>query len=58
MTLNSRFQRLGVRAHHLADLLAVLEQHKSGHGADAELLRDVGDVVDVELVEAGGGVFV
>lgn len=35
----------------LADLFAVLEEHKGGHGADAELLGDVGDLVDVDLVK-------
>jgi hypothetical protein len=47
---------LGVRADNLADLLAVLEEDEGGHGADAELLCNVGDLVDVELVEAGFGV--
>lgn len=44
---------LDMRAHDLADLLSVLEDHKGRHGADAEFLGDVGDFVDVELVEAG-----
>jgi hypothetical protein len=47
---------LGVRTDDLADLLAVLEQEEGGHGADAEFLRNVGDLVDVDLVEAGVGV--
>ena len=45
-----------MRAHHLGDLFPVLEEDKSGHGADAQFLGDVGDLVDVEFVEAGGGV--
>lgn len=35
----------------LIDLLSVLEVDESRHGADAQLLRDVGDLVDVDLVE-------
>lgn len=58
VALDSGLEGLGVRADDLGDLLAVLEQQEGGHGADAELLRDVWDLVDVELVEAGGGVFV
>ena len=55
---DSRLECLGVRAHDLGDLVAVLEEQECGHGADAELLRDVGDLVDVELVEARCGVFI
>ena len=54
--LNGSLERLGVGANDLADLFAILEQHKGGHGADAELLGDLGHVVDVELVEASVGV--
>jgi hypothetical protein len=56
-TLNSRQERLGVRTHDLLDLLLVLEDQECGHGADAELLRNVGDLVDIELDEMGAGVF-
>lgn len=56
MLLDARFDGLGVRADDLTDLLAVLEEYESGHGADAELLRNVGDLVDIELVEACLGV--
>lgn len=35
----------------LGDLLATLEEHESGHGTDAQLLSDVGDLVDVDLVK-------
>lgn len=45
-----------MRPHDLGDLFPVLEEDKSGHGADAQFLGDVGDLVDVEFVEAGGGV--
>jgi hypothetical protein len=53
---NAGLDGLGVCAHNLTDLLAVLEEDKCGHGADAELLCNVGDLVNVELVEAGFGV--
>jgi hypothetical protein len=56
--LDSRLKRSRVRTHNLANLLAVLEEHDSRHGADGELLRDVWDFVDVELVEARVGVLV
>lgn len=56
MLLDSGLESLGVRANDLADLLAVLEEQEGGHGADAELLRDIWDFVYVELVEAGVGV--
>lgn len=58
MLLNRRLQRSRVRADDLADLAAVLEQQESGHGAHAVLLRGLGDLVDVDLVEARGGVVV
>lgn len=47
-----------IGADDLADFLAVLEDDEGGHGADAELLGHVGDLVDVELVEAHGRVLV
>jgi hypothetical protein len=43
---------LGVGADDGLDLSAVLEEDKGGHGTDSELLGDVGDLVDVDLVEA------
>lgn len=39
------------------DLFLVLEDQEGGHGADAELLSHVGDLVDVELDEVCAGVF-
>jgi hypothetical protein len=54
--LDAGLNGLRVCAHDLTDLLAVLEEDKGGHGADTELLRNVGDLVDVELVEACVGV--
>jgi|TARA_R110002003_G_scaffold595_10_gene20785 hypothetical protein len=50
--LDTSLDGLGVRADNLADLLAVLEENESGHGADTEFLGNVGDLVDIELVEA------
>lgn len=54
-TLDSRQERLGVRTHDLLDLLLVLEDQEGGHGADAELLRNFRDLVDIELDEVGVG---
>jgi hypothetical protein len=54
--LDSRLEGLGVGADDLGDLLAVLEEQEGGHGADAEFLCDVGDLVHVELEEARVGV--
>ena len=51
--LDRGLERPLVGADNLADLLAVLEEQKGRHGADAELLRDVADLVDVDLVEPG-----
>jgi hypothetical protein len=56
--LDSGLKSNGVGANDLADLLAVLEEQESGHGADGLLLGDLGDLVDVDLVEAGVGVVV
>jgi hypothetical protein len=53
---NAGLDGLGVCAHNLTDLLAVLEEDECRHGADTELLCNVGDLIDVELVEAGFGV--
>lgn len=47
-----------VGADDLLDLLAVLEDEESGHGADGVLLGGLGDLVDVNLVEARVGVVV
>ncbi len=58
MGLDRRLKRFGVRAHNLGDLRAVLEKQERRHSADAEVLCDVGNLVDVELVEACGGVVV
>ena len=54
--LDGSLEGLGVGTDDLADLLAALEEQEGGHGADAELLGDIGDLVHVELVELGVGV--
>lgn len=41
----------------LGDLLAVLEEEESWHGADTQLLRDIGELVNVDLVELDTRVF-
>lgn len=58
VSLDSGLESDGVGADDLADLLAVLVEEESGHGAHALLLGDLGDLVDVDLVEAGVGVVV
>ena len=54
--LDGGLESLGVGTDDLGDLVTVLEEQEGGHGADAELLSNVGDLVDVELVEAGVGI--
>lgn len=56
--LDSGLESGRVGANDLADLLAVLEEEESGHGADGLVLGDLGDLIDVDLVEAGVGVVV
>ena len=56
--LDSGLEGLGVGTDNLGHLVATLEKEESGHGADAEFLGDVGDLVHVELVEARLGVCV
>jgi len=57
VSLDGSLEGLWVRADDLGKLLAVLEEEEGRHGADAKLLGDVGDHVNIELVEARGGVF-
>ena len=52
---DGRFEGFGIGADHLGDLLAVAEEEEGGHGLDAQVLRDVFDLVDVDLVERGFG---
>lgn len=54
--LDGRLERGRIGADNLADLLAVFEEEECRHRPDAKLLRDIRNVVDVELIEAGGGV--
>lgn len=54
--LDGSLESLWVGTDDLADLVAVLEQEEGWHGADAELLGHLWDLVDVELVETGVGV--
>ena len=54
--LDGGLKCLGVGTNNLADLVAALEQKEGGHSADTEFLGDVGNVIDVELEEAGVGV--
>lgn len=56
MRLDGSLKGLGVGANDLGDPLAVLEEDEGRHGADGELLGDLGDFVNVELVEARVGV--
>jgi len=51
--LNRSKDSLGVRANHFRDFTTIFEEQKCGHGADAEVLSDVADLVDVNLVELG-----
>lgn len=56
--LDSGLESLGVSAYNLGDLVTTLEEQECGHGADTELLCNIGDLVDVELEEACVGVLV
>jgi hypothetical protein len=47
--LNRSQNRRRVSSHNLIDLLPILKQQESRHGADAELLGYIGAVVDIEL---------
>ncbi len=58
IALDSPLQRRRVRSNNLRNLLAVFEKQESGHSADLQLLRHIRDLVDVDLVETGVGVFV
>jgi len=58
IVLDGSLKSRRVGTNDLRDLLTVLEEEESGHGADGELLRNLGHLVDVELVEARIGVVV
>jgi hypothetical protein len=53
--LDSSLESLGVGTNNLGDLVTTLEKKEGGHSADTELLSDVGNIVDVELVETCSG---
>jgi len=55
--LNCSLQCVGIGTDHLSDLLAILEQQERRHGADPQLLSNIGCLVDVDLVEFGVFVF-
>ena len=54
--LDGSLEGRGVGTNDGSNLLAILEEHESGHGADAQLLGNLGELVNVNLVEAGAGV--
>ena len=54
--LNRSLQCLDIGTNDLTDLLTTLEQDECGHGADSESGSDLGQIVDVDLAEEGGGV--
>lgn len=49
MLLNGSLDGRGIGADNLLNLFTALEEQEGGHGADAQLLGDVGALVDVEL---------
>jgi hypothetical protein len=51
--LDGSLEGLWVRAYNLTYLFTILEEEEGRHGADAEFLGDVWNLVDIELVEAG-----
>jgi hypothetical protein len=56
--LDGSLESRRVGANNGSNLLSILKQHESGHGANVELLSDLGDLVDVNLVETGIGILV
>ena len=55
--LDSSLERRWVGTNDLTDLLSVLENDEGWHGADADLLGNIWDVIDVHLDEVGRWVF-
>lgn len=45
-----------VGANNFIHLLTILEEEKSGHGADTKLASDFGEIVDIDLVEFGASI--
>lgn len=54
--LNCNLDGLRVCSYNLADRGRVLEEVESRHGADAQLLRNIGNLVDIQLVELNVGI--
>lgn len=54
--LDGGLESLGVGAYNLCNLLAILEKKERRHGADTELLCDIGYLVYIQLVEARIGI--
>lgn len=50
-TLDTLLNGTGVSPNNLSELLALVEIHNGRHSADSELLSNVGDFVDIDLVE-------
>lgn len=57
VVLDSSLQSRRVHAHNLSDLLSILEEQESRHGANTEFLGDIGALVDVKFNEVDVGVF-
>ena len=55
---NGGLENLWVGTDNLGDLLLALEDQEGWHGADAELLSDIWDLIDIKLGEVGAGVLV
>lgn len=56
VVFDSSLQSRRVHTHHLSNLLSILEEQESRHGANAEFLRNVGALVDVKLDKVDVGV--
>ena len=54
--LDGSLERRWVGTNNLTNLLSGLEDNEGWHGADADLLSDIWDVVDIDLDEVGGWV--
>ena len=57
MLLDLRLNGPRIRADNLSHLLAVLVEQESRHGANAEFLRNIRGLIDIDLVELGLRVF-
>lgn len=57
VVLDSSLQSRRVHTDDLGNLLSILEEQESRHGANAEFLSNVGALVDVKLHKVDVGVF-